>query len=82
MSGRKEDNSKTRATSADVRQVAGPVSDATILAVLEAEPSLEDLEVAANYLQGSEVLGHPMTGKAARLYDILSSDALYANDER
>jgi hypothetical protein len=47
---------------------------------------MEDLEVAASYLlgEGSEVdrLGHPLTGKVAQLYEILSSDALYANGER
>jgi hypothetical protein len=43
---------------------------------------LKDLELAASYLrgEGSEVdrLGHPLTRKVARLYEILSSDALYA----
>ena len=41
--------------------------------------------VAASYLrgEGSEVnrLGHAMTGKLAQLYDILSADALFANNE-
>jgi hypothetical protein len=27
-------------------------------------------------------LAHPLTSKVAHLYDILSADALYANDER
>jgi hypothetical protein len=73
-------------TSIDVRRVLGPVADDTISAVLKFEPSMEDLEVAASYLrgQGSEVdrLGHPLTGKVAQLYEVLSSDALYANGER
>jgi hypothetical protein len=41
--------------------------------------------VAASYLrgEGSEVdrSGHPMGGKIAQVYDILSADALYADDE-
>jgi hypothetical protein len=72
-------------TAGDVWHLAGAVTDATIAAVLKAEPSMEDLEVAASYLrgEGSEVdrLGHPMAGKVAQLYDILSSDALYADEE-
>jgi hypothetical protein len=62
------------------------VTDDTISAILKSEPSMEELEVATSYLrgEGSEVdrLGHPMTGKVAQLYDILSADALYANDEQ
>jgi hypothetical protein len=72
-------------TAGDVRHVAGAVADATVSAVLKSEPSMEDLEIAASYLrgQGSEVdrLGHPMTGKVAEIYDALSADALYAEDE-
>lgn len=72
-------------TAADIRRVAGPVADATVLAALKIEPSMEDLEVAARYLrgEGSEVnrLGHSMAGKVAQLYDILSADLLYADDE-
>ena len=83
MPGQEKGRSKiVSVTSAEVRRVVGPVSDDTICAVLETEPSMEELEVAASYLQGSEVLGHPMAGKVAQLYDILSSDVLYTNDER
>jgi hypothetical protein len=45
---------------------------------------MEELELAAVYLrgEGSEVgrLGHPLSGKVAQLYDILSADPLYAAD--
>jgi hypothetical protein len=72
-------------TASDVRHVVGPVTDDTISAILKAEPSMEELEVAASYLrgEGSEVdrTGHPMSGKVAQVYDILSADALYAEDE-
>ena len=65
--------------------MAGAVADATVSAVLKAEPSMEDLEVAASYLrgEGSQVdrLGHPMSGKVAQLYDILSADPLYTADD-
>jgi hypothetical protein len=86
MPGLKQSNPKAPpVTAGDVRHVAGAVTDATVAAILSSEPSMEDLEVAASYLrgEGSEVdrSGHPMTGKVAQLYDILSADALYADDE-
>jgi hypothetical protein len=73
-------------SSTEVRHLVGPVADDTILAILESGASIEELEVVASYLQGegNEVdrLGHPMTGKVAQLYDILTADELYANSER
>jgi hypothetical protein len=82
------ENSQPRAlqvTAEDVRHVAGPVTDDTVSAILKTEPSMEELEVAASYLRGEgsavDRVGHPMTGKVAQLYDILSTDALYADDE-
>jgi hypothetical protein len=87
MPQRKKGESKAQpVTSIEVRHIVGPVTDDTISAILKSEPSMEELEVATSYLrgEGSEVdrLGHPMTGKVAQLYDILSADALYANDEQ
>ncbi len=73
-------------SSTQVRHLVGPVTDDTILAILETGASVEELEVVTSYLQGEgnhvDRLGHPMTGKVAQLYDILTADALYANDER
>jgi hypothetical protein len=70
----------------EVRRVVGPVTDDTISAILKSEATLTDLEVAASYLrgEGSEVdrLGHPLAGKVAKLYEILSADTLYASDDR
>jgi hypothetical protein len=82
---RKKDDSKflpvTSAT--DVRHLAGPVTDHTIAAILNAEPSFEELEVAAAYVRGErdtvDRLGHAMTGKISQLYAILTADELYAN---
>jgi hypothetical protein len=69
----------------NVRQLAGPVADATVAAILKTEPSIEDLEVAASYLRGEgsavDRLGHSMSGKVAQVYDILSTDPLYADEE-
>ncbi len=70
-------------SSDEVRHLVGAVADETVLAILKCQASAEDLEVAASYVQGEgsalDRAGHPMIGKVAQLYDILSSDALYAN---
>jgi hypothetical protein len=89
MPERKKGDSKLLpvTSSEEVRHLVGPVADQTVLAILGCNASMEDLEVAASYIlgQGSALdrVGHPMAGKVAQLYDILSSDELYANaDER
>jgi hypothetical protein len=73
-------------SSTQVRHVVGSVTDDTILAILEIGASVEELEVVASYLRGEgnqvDRRGHAMTGKVARLYDILTADELYANGER
>jgi hypothetical protein len=85
---RKGDSKVLPVTSSDeVRQLVGPVAEQTVLAILKCQASVEDLEVAAGYVQGEgsalDRAGHAMAGKVAQLYDILSSDDLYANaDER
>jgi hypothetical protein len=71
----------------DIRQLAGPVADHTIIAILETEASIADLEIAAAYACGEgdyvDRLGHPLSGKAAQISDILAKDELYAvNNER
>jgi hypothetical protein len=88
MPGYKKGDSKVLpvTSSTQVRHLVGQVADDTILAILESGASIEELEVVASYLQGEgnqvDRLGHPMTGKVAQLYDILTADELYANGER
>lgn len=74
-------------SAAEVRHLAGPVADETVMAILKCAAPVEDLEVAVGYVQGEgdalERVGHRLVGKVAQLYDILSSDEFYANaDER
>jgi hypothetical protein len=62
-------------TSSEVRHVVGPVTDDTISAILKSDATQEEQELAASYLRGEgslvDDLGHPLTGKVSRLYDIL-----------
>jgi len=73
-------------SSTQVRHLFGSVSDDTTMAILAIGASVEELEVAASYLQGEggqvDRAGHPMIGKVAQLYDVLIADELYANSER
>jgi hypothetical protein len=88
MPGSKKGNSKILpvTSSTEVRHVIGPVADNTISAILESGASIEELEVVASYLEGEgnrmDREGHPMTGRVARLYDILTADEFYANSEK
>lgn len=74
-------------TAADeVRHIVGSVTDHTLAEILDTRPSLEELEVAVIFARGEgdtvDRLGHELSGKSARIYDILSKDELYQNDER
>jgi hypothetical protein len=57
------------------------------MAILETGASSADLEVAVIYARGEgnyvDRRGHPLSGKAAQVSDILAKDELYAvNNER
>jgi hypothetical protein len=84
----KGDPKKEARLSADVvRQMAGPVADHTVVAILETGASIADLEVAVIYARGEgnyvDRQGHPLSGKAAQVSDILAKDELYlVNNER
>ena len=74
-------------SSDEIHQLAGPVADHTVIAILETGASIADLEVAVIYARGEgdyvDRLGHPLSGKVAQLSDILAKDELYAkNNER
>lgn len=71
-------------TSQEIRRLAGPVADSTVIAILETGASATDLEVAVIRARGEgeyEVTGHTLSGKAALISDILSKDELYTSDE-
>lgn len=65
----------------EVRHFVGPVEDHTIAEILETAPTSEDLEVAFLYAQGLGDVpgqeGHDLSGKPARIYEILIADDAY-----
>ena len=85
---RKGDSGEQPLMSSDeIRELAGPVADHTIVAILETGASIADLEVAVVYARGEgdyvDRAGHPLSGKAAQVSDILAKDEVYAvNNER
>jgi hypothetical protein len=72
-------------TPADVLQVCGELDDAKVLAIVEAEPTYEDLEEAAAWAadEGDPLreMARPLSGKAAQVYQILETE-LGERDER
>ncbi len=67
-----------------VRELFGDITDAKIAAVLAVGPTLEDIEEAVAWAAGeSDVMGEerlPLTGIAARVYEIVAADEDYAEE--
>ena len=71
-------------SSQDIRRLAGPVADHTVIAILETGASITDLEVAVMHARGEGeyyVTGHALSGKAALVSDILANDELHARED-
>lgn len=73
-------------SSEEIRHLVGDVGDHTLIEILGVSPTIEDLEVAVAYAQGEQEMGGPaelaLTGKRAKLYEILTADDAYGFDER
>ena len=74
------------ASSGDILRLLGEVSPSRIAAILALKPELRDLELAALWGQGDGDIaaraGHPLTGKAAAIVDIVRPDWEELEDER
>ncbi len=71
-------------SSQEIRRIAGPIADHSVIAILKTGASVTDLEVAVIHVRGEgeyDVTGHTLSGKAALISDILSKDELYTSDE-
>ncbi|MCR9220744.1 MAG: hypothetical protein NXI21_10995 [Alphaproteobacteria bacterium] len=69
------------AESGAVRRALGPVSDHTLAEIMALNPTMEDVEVALAYLEGSgeepDRAGHPLTGTPGRIVGTLQRDDVY-----
>ena len=72
-------------TRSDIQHIFGPIEDHLASEILELDPTLAELEVAAAYAAGlTDVMGKgrtPLSGNAARIYDIVSRDADLAEED-
>jgi len=74
-----------RSTYSDIVHLFGPIEDHLAREILDLEPTPAELEVVAAYQAGlTDVMGEervPLSGTAARIYDIVSRDELLEEEE-
>ena len=76
-----------QATHSDIEHLFGPINDHLAREILQLDPSIGELEIAAAYFAGmTDVMGEqraPLSGNAARIYDIVSrDDSVLEEDDR
>ena len=71
-------------TGVEIRHLLGDLMDSKVAAILRIGASRDDLDAAIAWLGGeTETLsegGHPLSGKAAAIYDVLTSEELWVED--
>jgi hypothetical protein len=69
----------------EIVRLFGTLDDHNIREIIGLKPSFEDLEVTAAYLTGmDDIMGKerlPLTGVKAKIFDIVSRDEVFADDE-
>ena len=69
-----------------IRRIAGEISDARVLAILDLDPSRDELEQAAAWAEGqSDVLGElelPLSGVVSELHEILTAGEEWEEERR
>lgn len=64
----------------EILHLFGQLEDHKVLEIIDLQPTREELEVSALYYAGmSDVMGEerqPLTGKTARIFEIVSQDEL------
>jgi hypothetical protein len=74
-----------RITRADAIRLFGPLADHTVAALLRSGADGDDLRAAAMRLAQNDIAAElrlPLSGAAARVYDIVTRDPLYLPDDR
>lgn len=75
----------TRVGRDDIVRLFGSVADHTAVEIIAIGANLEDLELASLHAAKADdllaELRKPLTGKAARVYDIVMRDPHYTNEE-
>jgi hypothetical protein len=69
----------------EILHLFGPVDAHRIVEIMDLQPTEEDLEIAAAYFAGmTDVMGEerkPLSGVAARVYEIVSRDEDFPEEE-
>jgi hypothetical protein len=77
---------RRRITHADIARLLGDIDEAKAAAIAATGASLEELEEAFAYAQGEDdVMGEarkPLTGRAAEIYEILTTGPNMLDEER
>ena len=67
-------------THSEILRLFGTIEDHRTEEIIELNPSLDELEITAAYVAGlDDVMGkehHPLTGKAAQIYEIVTRDEI------
>ncbi len=76
----------TALSAEEIRRIAGEISDARVLAILDLDPSRDELEQAAAWAEGqSDVLGElelPLSGVVSELHEILTAGEEWEEERR
>ena len=68
----------------EIRRIAGDISDARVLAILDLRPSHDELEQAVAWAEGqSDVLGElelPLSGVVSEIHEILTAGEEWEED--
>lgn len=69
-------NAPSKPTGTDIRRVLGLLDDSQVCRVLDTGADMEQLQQAGAALNGElpPHIGRPLTGPAARIYDMLSAE--------
>ncbi len=69
----------------EIIRLFGALDGDKLVQIAELNPSLDELEITAAYLAGmDDVMGEerlPLTGKTARIYDIVTRDEIPGEEE-
>jgi hypothetical protein len=72
-------------THSEILRLFGAIQDHRAEEIFELNPSADELEVSAAYVAGLDDVmgkeGHPLTGKAARIYEIVTRDETPGDEE-
>lgn len=85
MVTKKDRIATAKATAADIVEILGPLTDARMTAILATGATVSQIEQAAAWAAGeSDVMGQlrrPASGPVAEVYEILTADDYFLEDE-